>query len=63
MRYELTVTIKLDSRCNQDRVAQQFTSLFEFGTIRESIAEGLHLQSDPRLVGVSVQKQSKRNRA
>jgi hypothetical protein len=54
MKYELTVTLRLDSRCSQERVARQFEDLFESGTIRESIAEGLHLRDDPHLVSVSV---------
>jgi hypothetical protein len=56
MRYELTVTIQLDSRRDQDRVAKQFESLFEFGTIRESIEEGLQLLNDPRLLAVAVKR-------
>jgi hypothetical protein len=54
MRYELNVTMHLDSDQNQDRVAKLFESLFEFGTIRESIAEGLQLLDDPRLLAVDV---------
>jgi hypothetical protein len=58
MRYEITVTIQLDSRRDRDRVAKQFESLFEFGTIRESIAEGLQLQNDPRLLAVAVKRKA-----
>ena len=58
MRYEITVTIQLDSRRDRDRVAKQFESLFEFGTIRESIAEGLQLRNDPRLLAVAVKRKA-----
>jgi hypothetical protein len=54
MHYELNVTITLESDCDPERVAKQFESLFEFGTIKEAIAEGLRLGDDPRLVGVAV---------
>jgi hypothetical protein len=58
MNYELTVTIQLDSRGDQDRVAKLFESLFEFGTIKESIAEGLQLLNDPRLLAVDVKRKA-----
>ena len=54
MNYELTVTLRLDSDHSADRIAKLFESSFEFGTIRESIAEGLQLLDDPRLVAVAV---------
>ena len=54
MRHELTITIQLDSLRDEDRVAKLFESLFEFGTIKESIAEGLQLKNDPCLKSVSV---------
>ena len=56
MRYELNVTIQLDSRRDEDRVAKLFESLFEFGTIKESIAEGLQLLNDPRLLAVDLKR-------
>ena len=62
MQYELTVTMQLESGCEQDRVAKQFESLFEFGTIRESIAEGLKLLKDPRLVTVTVKRKQRDHR-
>jgi hypothetical protein len=58
MRYELTVTMQLDSPRDQDRVAKLIESLFEFGTIKESIAEGLQLLNDPRLLAVSVRRKA-----
>ena len=60
MRYELTITIQLDSRHDQDRVAKLFESVFEFGTIKEAIAEGLQLLNDPRLVSVTVRTKRRR---
>ena len=58
MNYELTVTMQLDSHRDQDRVTKLFESVFEFGTIKESIAEGLQLLNDPRLVAVAVKRKA-----
>ena len=58
MRHQLTITIQLDSRRDEDRVAKLFESLFEFGTIKESIAEGLQLLNDPRLLAVAVKRKA-----
>ena len=55
MQYELTITMRLESDSTQDHLAKQVDSLFEFGTITESIVDGLQLLEDPRLVDVSVQ--------
>ena len=60
MRYELTITIQLESNHDRHRVAKTFASLFDFGTVRESIAEGLQLKNDPRLVCVSVRRKRRR---
>jgi len=54
MQYELTITLRLDSDSTQDRLAKQVDSLFEYGTIKESIVDGLQLLEDPRLVDISV---------
>lgn len=54
MSYELTVTMRLDSDHSEDRIAKMFESLFEFGTIKESIALALKLLDDPRLVTVAI---------
>jgi hypothetical protein len=64
MRYGVSVTIELESRRDGDGVARQFASLFDFGTIKESIADGLRLQSEPKLLHVSVQRKprDRRNR-
>jgi hypothetical protein len=58
MRYELTITIQLDSCHGQDRVAKLFKSVFQFGTIKEAIAEGLQLLNDPRLLAVAVKRKA-----
>jgi len=44
----------LDSDQSKDRVAKLVESLFEFGTIKESIVEGLQILDDPRLLAVEV---------
>jgi hypothetical protein len=59
MRYIITATIQLDSRRDEDRVAKLFESVFEFGTIKEAIAEGLQLQVDPRLLAVDVKRKTR----
>lgn len=55
MNYELTIKIQLESAHNEERVIKQFESLFEFGTIKESIAVALQLGNDPRLTAIAVQ--------
>ena len=60
MRYELTITLSLESGYNHDRVAKKCASLFEFGTLKESIVDGLQLHEDPRLVNISVRGKSRR---
>lgn len=54
MSHEITVTIQLESDQSSDRIAKLFESLFQFGSIRESIADGLQLLDDPRLLAVAV---------
>jgi hypothetical protein len=56
MQYELTVTMQLSSRRSQDCVAKMFKSHFEYGTTKESIAEGLQILDDPRLLSVTVKR-------
>jgi hypothetical protein len=58
MRYELTIKILIDSPFDKERVARQMESLFEFGTIRESIVDGLKLDESPRLSSVSIERAS-----
>jgi hypothetical protein len=54
MHYELTVTMRFDSDRSEGRIVKLFESLFEFGTMKESIAEGLQLLDDPRLLTIAV---------
>ena len=58
--YKLTITVQPESRYGQDRVARQFRSLFEWGTIKDSIADALKLDNDPRLVAVLVERKARR---
>ncbi len=59
MYYEVTIKMRINSRVNKNRVESQMESLFEFGTIREAIAEGLKLGTDPRLACIEVEPISK----
>ncbi len=43
---------------DKERVAHRVESLFEFGTIGESIADGFKLNACPRLTSVSVKRAS-----
>ncbi len=56
MRCEVTIKIVIKSPRDKERVAHQVESLFEFGTIGESIADGLKLNECPRLSSVSVKR-------
>jgi hypothetical protein len=56
MYYELTITMRLRSPRGPRRVANNFGSLWDYGTIRDSIADGLHLLNDPELVEVLIKK-------
>ncbi len=54
MQYELTIKILINSPFGKERIARQMESLFEFGTISESVVDGLGLDETPRLSGVNV---------
>jgi len=56
MQYELTLRMNVKSSCDANRVAKQTEAIFEFGTVREAIAEGLRLDDEPHLVDVLVRK-------
>jgi hypothetical protein len=60
MQYELTLKIVIDTPHGKERVAHQIESLFEFGTIGESIVDGLKLNESPRLSSVSIEPASTR---
>ncbi len=54
MSHEVTVTMRLNSSQSCSRIEKLLESLFEFGTIKESIADGLHLLEDPHLLQIDV---------
>ena len=58
MRYEVTLTLRFRSHKDEDRIIRGFESLFEFGTIKDSISDGLHLLDDTRLIAVDVKRMS-----
>ena len=58
MKYELTLKIAIETPLGKERVAHQVESLFEFGTIGESIVDGLGLDETPRLSSVSIEPAS-----
>jgi hypothetical protein len=58
MRYEVTVKILINTPFEKERVARQVESLFEFGTISESVVDALGLKETPRLSCVSVKPAS-----
>jgi len=60
MQHEVTITLRLESSCGRDRVGKQLASLFDFGTIKESIVDGLQLLDDPRVVDISVRGKGRR---
>jgi len=60
MHYEATLTVSIKSRDEEDRVARLIESLFESGTITDSLADGLQLDDNPRLLDVVV-KRSRRD--
>ncbi len=58
MQYEVTLKILINTRFDKERIARQVKSLFEFGTIGESVVDALELNETPRLSGVSVESAS-----
>jgi hypothetical protein len=58
MRYEVTIKIVIKTPRDKERVIHQVESLFDFGTIGESIVDGLKLNESPRLSSVSVKRAS-----
>ena len=47
MRYAVTIKIVIKTLRDKERVARQVESLFEFGTIGESIVDGLENRGTP----------------
>jgi len=60
MEYELIVRMRVRSPNSAYRVAKQFESVFEFGTVREAITEGLRLLEEPHLINVLASAASRR---
>jgi hypothetical protein len=58
MQKKLVITLVLDTRASDERVARLFESAFEFGTVREAIATSLDLRRDPTLLSVQVSQAS-----
>ncbi len=56
MNYELTVTLRLQSPRGQERITKNIGALFQYGTIKESIVDGLQLLKDPELTTVAVRR-------
>ncbi len=50
---------RLKSPKDEDRITRSFESLFEFGTIKDCIADGLHLLENPRLQMAAVKRVAK----
>jgi hypothetical protein len=55
MQYELTLKMLIDTPFDKERVVRQVESLFEFGTIGESVVDALGLDETPRLSSVSIE--------
>ncbi len=56
MRYEVTIKIEVKTPRDKGRVAHQIESLFEFGAIDESIADGLTFKTCPRFQATVLSK-------
>lgn len=56
MHYQATLTVNMKSRYGLDRIERQLRSLFEFGTITGSLADGLHLDDNPSLIDATVSR-------
>ena len=60
MKYELTVKLLIESPFDEYRVMRQVESLFDFGTVSESFADGLKLDECPHFLSVDVSATSPR---
>jgi hypothetical protein len=54
MQYEVTVKLLIETAADEDRLTRQAESLFDFGTVKESFADALKLDTDPHLLSVAV---------
>ncbi len=55
MVHELIIKMDIESPSDKEVLISRFYSLFEFGTIRESIVDGLKLENDPKLIQASIE--------
>jgi len=60
MKYELTVKLLIKSPFDEYRIKRQVESLFDFGTVSESFADGLKLGECPHFLSVDVSATSAR---
>jgi hypothetical protein len=60
MQREVIIRLLVDSRSDDDRLARQVESVWEGGTAREALAEGLKLNHDPSLLSVQVERRKSR---
>ena len=60
MKYELTVKLRIESPFDEYRVKRQVESLFDFGTVSESFADGLKLDECPHFLSVDASATSAR---
>ena len=60
MKYELTVKLLIKSPFDEYRIKRQVESLFDFGTVSESFADGLKLGECPHFLSVDVSARSAR---
>ena len=54
MIYDVTIKLTLESENDTERVERQLDALFNCGTVRESIADGLWLDEEPHFVSAVV---------
>lgn len=62
MQYEVTVKMLVKSPVgvDKDRLIRQTESVCEFGTVMEAIADGLHLDCNPRLLNIEARRACRR---
>ncbi len=63
MQYEVTVKLLIETPFDENRVMRQVESLFAVGTVLESVAEALRLDTDPHFLNVAVLATSGRTTA
>jgi hypothetical protein len=60
MQRQLVITLVLDTPLDDEPLELQFEAVFEGGTAREALAEGMGLHKGPRLVSVRAERYSLR---